>query len=163
MIIFDETNHPIILDNINGPTISEYLWALDLTIMDYTLIPLYMLEETTCPSMQLCVNGFDFILPAYWNILVYDQDTAQLDVVELAETAGREFTALVYGPKARRPSPVKIQVTNYFVEYRNVGPFLHKHQLLCHPINSTEWVSVGPSDCYNKYLKDSIVGDIIGY
>lgn len=163
MLIFDETNSPIILDNINGPTMASYIWTLDLTLMDYTLTPIIMLEEIVCPSMQICVNGFDFILPAFWNILVYDQDTAQLDVVELAETAGREFTALVYGPQTKRPIPSIIKVTNYFVEYSNVGPSLNKHQMLCHPIGPTEWVSVGPSDCFNKYLRDTVIGDLIEY
>jgi len=163
MLIFDETNRPIILDNINGPTVSEYIWILDLMMMDFTLTPLTMLEEVTCPAMQLRIAGFEFILPAFWNILVYDQDTSQIDVVEISDTAGREFTALVYGPQSRRPIPHTIMVTNYFVQHVSVGPSLNKHQLLCHPIGPTEWVSVGPSDCFNKYLRDKIVGDLIGY
>lgn len=163
MLIFDETNHPIIMDSIHGPTVSAHMWVLDLTMMDFTLAPIVMLEETVCPSIQLRVNGFEFILPANWNILVYDQETAQLDVVELSEAAGREFTALVYGPKAGRPTPATISVTNYFVEYKNVGPSLNKHQMLCHPIGPQEWISVSPSDTYNKYLKDNIVGDLVGY
>ena len=163
MLIFDETNHPIIMDSIHGPTVSAHMWVLDLTMMDFTLAPIVMLEETVCPSIQLRVNGSEFILPANWNILVYDQETAQLDVVELSEAAGREFTALVYGPKAGRPTPATISVTNYFVEYKNVGPSLNKHQMLCHPIGPQEWISVSPSDTYNKYLKDNIVGDLVGY
>lgn len=163
MLIFDETNRPIILDSIHGPTLSDHMWVLDFTMMDFTLAQLNMLEEIVCPSIQVRVNGFEFILPANWNILVYDQDTAQMDVIELSEAAGREFTALVYGPKMGRPTPAPIMVTNYFVEYKNVGPSLNKHQMLCHPIGPNEWVSVSPSDTYNKYLKDTIVGELIGY
>ena len=163
MLIYDGNSQPIILDSIHGPTVTEHMWVLDLNMLDFTLAPLTMLEEVTCPSIQLLVKGFEFILPANWNVLVYDRETAQLDVVELAETAGREFTALTYGPKKSAPSPAIVTVTNYFVERRNVGPSLNKHQMLCHPIGPDEWISVAPSDCYNKYLKDIIVGDLISY
>lgn len=163
MLIFDDNNKPIILESIHGPTVTEHMWVLDLTIMDFTLAPLSMLEEVVCPSIQLCVDGYEFVLPANWNILVYDRDTTQLDVVEISETAGREFTALVYGPNKSRPEPATIIVSNYFIEYKNVGPSLNKHQMLCHPINNDRWVSVSPSDGFNKYLKDAFVGDLLGY
>lgn len=163
MLIFDGESQPIILDSIHGPTLSEYMWVLNLTERDFMLAPLQMLEEVVCPSIQLMVRGFQFILPANWNILVYDRDTAQLDVVELADTAGREFTAMAYGPTKTKPDPALITVTNYLLEHKNVGPSLNKHQMLCHPVGPDEWVCVSPSDAYNKYLKDIIVGDLIGY
>lgn len=162
MLIFDGDSKPTILDSIHGPTLSEHMWVLDLTMPDFTMAPLLMLEEVVCPSIEIMVNGFQFTLPANWNILVYDRDTAQLDVVELAECAGREFTAMVYGPNKSSASPAIVTVTNYFIEHKNVGPSLNKHQMLCHPIGPDEWVSVSPSDSYTKYLKDIIVGDLIG-
>lgn len=163
MLIFDDTSQPVIIDSIHGPTPTEYMWVLDLSMMDYTLTPLSMLEEVICPSMQIQVKGFEFVLPANWNILVFDKDTSQLDVVELSETAGREFTALTYGPNKPYPTPSTIIVTNYFIEYKNVGPSLNKHQMLCHPIGPDEWINVSPSDGFNKYLKDTTVGDLIGF
>jgi hypothetical protein len=138
------------------------MWVLDLAMMDFTLAPLLMLEEVVCPSIQIQVNGFEFILPANWNILVYDTETSQIDVVELSETAGREFTAFVFGPKKSTAIPAQIIATNYFVEHKNVGPSLNKHQMLCHPIGPDIWVNVSPGDAYNKYLKNNIVGDLIG-
>jgi hypothetical protein len=162
MLIFDGNSQPIILDSIHGPTVTEHMWVLDLSMLDFTLAPLLMLEEVVCPSIRILVKGFEFTLPANWNVLVYDRETAQLDVVELAETAGREFTALTYGPKKSSVSPAIITVTNYFVENKNIGPSLNKHQMLCHPIGPDEWICVSPSDTYNKYLKDIIVGDLIG-
>lgn len=161
MLIFDGNSQPLVIDNIHGPTTTDYLWVLDLNDTDFTMAPLTMLEEVVCPSIQLLINGFEFILPANWNILVYDRETAQLDVVELSEAAGREFTAFTYGPSKSQPSPAIITVTNYHIEYKNVGPSLNKHQMLCHPISMNEWVCVSPSDTYNKYLKNIIVGDLL--
>lgn len=161
MLIFDDNSNPLLIENLHGPTAASYMWVLDLSMPDFTMSPLTMLEETICPSIELMIKGFQFILPANWNILVYDRETAQLDVVELAEAAGREFTAFTYGPLKTAPSPALITVTNYFIEHKNVGPSLNKHQMLCHPIDRDEWVCVSPSDTYNKYLKNIIVGDLL--
>ncbi|MGZ8924289.1 MAG: hypothetical protein ACXW2E_00265 [Nitrososphaeraceae archaeon] len=162
MIIFDERTQPVIINNIQEPNPVEYTWVLDLNILDYTLSPLTMLEEIVCPSLELQIKGFKFVVPAYWNILIYDNSTtSQLDVVELSHAAGREFTALIYGINKPYPTPSIITVTNYFVEYKNVSPFLHKHQMLCHPISKDEWCSIGPSDSFNKFLKDKTIGDLI--
>lgn len=161
MLIFDGNSQPIIVDSIHGPTVAEHMWVLDLSALDFMLAPIVMLEEAHCPTVQVMVRGFQFLLPADWNVLVYDRETAQLDVVELSEAAGREFTALTYGPKKASPSPAVVTITDYHAERKNVNPSLNKHQMLCHPIGPDEWICVSPSDCYNKYLKDIIVGDLI--
>lgn len=161
MLIFDTAGMPVIIDNINTPIIADHFWALDLNIMDFTLAPLNVLEETVCPSIMVEVKGFRFILPASWNLLIYDPETLQLDVAPIAELAGREFTAMVYGPDLSMPEGHDIKVIDYYPDYTNVGPSLGKHQMLCHPIGPHEWVSVSSSDTYNKYLKDRIVQDLV--
>jgi len=165
MLIFDDNNRTIILDDIYTPTPTDYMWVLDLQIMDYTLSPLLVLEEIICPSIKIRIRGFEFFLPANWNILVFSEETSELDVVEISEVAGREFTAFVYNisdPTITRYEPGLVTVIDYVSEYVNVGPALSKHQLLCHPISPVDWVNVTPSDTYNKYLKQTVVGDIIG-
>lgn len=161
MLIFDNNNEAVVLDSIYTPTNTEHIWVLDLTMMDYTLAPLLVLEEVISPSIELMIAGFSFILPTNWNILVVDVETLQLDVVEVSELAGKEFVALVYGPDIKRIETAVITVTNYHPNYVNVGPSLNKHQMLCHPISPTAWINVAPSDSYNKYLKNKIAGDII--
>ena len=162
MLIFNEHSTPVIIHSIQSPNIPEYMWVFDMAERDFMLSPIQMVEESFSPSMQVSVRGFDFVVPASWNILVYDRDTAQVDVIEIAEAAGREFTAMIYGPNKSQPSPGVISITNYFIDRKNVNPSLNKHQMLCHPISTTEWVVVGPSDGFNKYLKDLSVGDLIG-
>lgn len=164
MLIFDDQNKTILLDDIYTPTPTEYMWVLDLQIMDYTLAPLLVLEEIVCPSIEVNIRGFKFFLPANWNILVFSEETSELDVVEISEVAGRDFTALVYdisNPNIVKYHPGNITVSNYISEYVNVGPSLNKHQMLCHPISPTEWINVSPSDTYNKYLKETVIGNII--
>jgi len=161
MLIFDSNSKPIILDSIHTPTLTDHFWVLDLSLMDFTLAPLISLEEVVCPTLLVRIRGFDFALPANWNILVFDSETSQLDVVELSEVCGREFTALCYGPQKNRHTPAIVSVADYYVEHKNIGPLLSKQQMLCHPIGPDEWINVSPSDTYNKYLKDRSVGDLI--
>ncbi len=161
MLVFDENSKPLIIDSIYTPTLTSHVWILDLSIMDFTLAPLEVLEEITCPSVMIEVCGFKFILPAHWYVLVYDEETTQVDTVCVSELSGREFMALGYGPNKNKAFPAKIVVVDYNAQFKNVGPSLNKHQMLCHPIGPNAWINISPTDVYNKYLKDVIVGDII--
>lgn len=161
MLIFNECNDTIILDSIHTPILSEYMYVLDLNMMDYTLVPLLVLEEIVAPTIELRINNFNFKLPANWNILVVDDDTFQLDVIEISEVAGKEFKSLVYGQTESNFSTQTIHVSDYYPNHYNIGPALSKHQMLCHPISDNTWINVAPSDTYNKYLKDKVAGDLI--
>ena len=161
MLIFDENCEAIILDSIYTPTLTEYYWVIDLGMLDFTLAPLLVLEEIICPSVTLNIRGFDFNVPANWNMLVFSEETHQIDIVSVGEIAGREFTALVGGPDVHAAVPGLITIVDYTPEYLHVAPSLNKHQMLCHPIGPTEWVNIAPAETYNKYLKDLVVGDIL--
>ena len=162
MLLFDDHSKPVILDSIFVPTLMEHFWVLDFNILDFTLTPLVALEQIICPSLQMRVQGFDFVVPANWTVLCYDKETSQLDTIEISETAGREFTALVYGPNKSLAQAGTISIIDYYQEFVNVSPSLNKHQMLCHPIGPDTWINIAPSDTYNKYLKDLTVGDLIG-
>lgn len=163
MLILNEHNSTIILEDVAAPVISDYFWVLDMTIMDYTLTPLLFLEEMVCPTMTILVNGFQFDLPASWNVLVYDPETLQLDVVSVSDLAGKELNALIYGAKSVGPLAGVVRILDYKVESKSISPSLTKNQMLCHPISPTKWINISPSDAYNKYLKDCIVSDIIQF
>lgn len=161
MLIFDNNNNTVILDNIYSPTNVENIWVLDFSIMDFTLTPLLVLEELVCPALELQIQGFRFIVPTSWNILVMDLETSQLDIVEMSEIVGKEFNALIHGPNQRMIESAVVSATNYIANYTHVGPSLNKHQMLCYPISNSTWVNISPSDPYNKYLKNKVAGDII--
>ncbi len=161
MIVLDANNKALILESIYTPTIADHIWVLDFNMMDYTLAPLLVLEEMVCPAVEVMINDFRFLLPAYWNMLVVDEETYQLDVVLIEDLAGKEFTALVYGPDMVIGELAVVRVMDFIPSAQIVGPFLNKHQMLCHPISPTKWISIAPSDSYNKYLKNTLMGDII--
>lgn len=161
MLIFDEKVQPVILENIYNPIITESFWVLDLNLLDFKLTPLQIIEQTDAPSLVVSIEGFDFVLPASWNILIVDDDSMVLDVVELSEAAGHAFKAMVYGPNLPMARISEISIKQYYPLYPNIGPSLNKHQMLCHPISPGSWICVSGGDTYNKYLKDKVVGDLI--
>lgn len=165
MLIFDENLKPIVLENVHSPTPTEYFWVLDLSDMDFTIAPLTMLEQIIGPAMRLKVRGFEFWVPTMWNLLVFEEDTSQLDVIKIKKAPGTEFTAFttdVLNYTLMKCEPGLITATDYSPEQVIVAPALGKHQMLCHPIGPRTWINVAPSDSYNKYLKNTVIGDIIG-
>lgn len=162
MMIFDESNRPIIIENINGPVVSDFFWVLDFELnkeVDFTLAPLQFIEETQCPSVKIMIEGFAFFVPAHWNILVVDEDTTELDAIQIERVTGRNFSAVVGGPITSRLRMSEISVVDYSPDYKNVGPWLKKHHMLCHPIGPDSWINIAPSDSY-KYIKDYTLGDL---
>ena len=161
MLIFDENMQPIILESIYSPTITDCFWVLDLNLLDYKLTALTILEQIDAPTFVVQIEGFKFPLPANWNILVVDEESMILDVVELSEVAGRSFKAMVYGNTMSMARVSEITVTDYYPSFPNIGPALNKHQMLCHPVSPGAWINISSGDTYNKYLKDRVVGDLL--
>lgn len=160
MLIFDEQVRPIVLESIYSPTITDCFWVLDLQLMDFKLTTLNILEQLDRPTFIVSIEGFEFPLPASWHILVVDEDSQVLDVIELAEAAGRSFKSFVYGPSMSMIRMPEISVKQWFPSFPNIAPVLNKHQMLCHPVSPGSWVCISPSDTYNKYLKDKVSGDL---
>ena len=161
MLIFNSENKITTIENISTPLPVDHYWVLDLNLKDFTLSPLAILEETKCPSIELLIDGFVCILPATWNMLICDQENYQLDVIEIAEIPGREFTAFSYGLNCSRVIPKLVTAINYFPNYTNIGPFINKNLMMCHPISDSMWINIAPTDVYNKTLKNLIAGDLI--
>lgn len=165
MLICDEKNRSIIIDHINNsddllPITSKYFWGLNLDILEFKLEPLYYSQSTICKSMLLDINGYKCILPSHWFVLVYDEDTTQLDVVEIEDLSTSTFTVFSYGYNESRVAPIDIKTIDYRHNYKNISPLINKNQMLCHLIDKYTWIVISPFDS-NKYIKDKLIGDII--
>lgn len=164
MVISDENSFPILIESIDTPTLTEYFWVLQLSmdgIMDFTLQPLKMFEEQTTRTLEFLINGYLVEAPTNWNILVYSEETAQLDVAEISDLTRAKFTAVVYSHKTGKITAGPITVVDYHAEARIRNPTLNKHTMLCHHVGPDAWVCLAPTDNYNKYLKDKLVGDLM--
>lgn len=162
MLIFDEHYKPIVLDDLNNSVMSDCFWILDLNMMDFTPIPLLILEEITSKSLELTIGNNSIIVPADWYVMIVSDETSQLDVLELGkDVPGMGFHAFTYGLEMKTFEPVSITVTNYFQNFKSIAPALSKHQMLCHPISEHAWINITPHDNYNKYFKNVSGGDLI--
>lgn len=161
MLIFDENTTPIILENYSDPVPSDFCWVFDCEMMDFTLSKIVFFEDTVGPSITLKVGNFNFHIPAFWSVLIYDPDTSQMDIISLKESCGKSFTAVVCGPNAHSVTGVDVVAVDYNPCRSHVYPALSRHQMLCHPIGPDLWILVSPSDTFNKYLRDSVIGDLM--
>lgn len=158
MLIMDPENTTIVLEDVAAPLGTDHFWVLDLPSRDFTLAPLGVMERVRGKFVQVMINGFCFWLPALWNILVVDE-TSVVDLIKVGKLGGKDFDALVHGPRKRMIDTAHIQCINLHPMYTSVAPSLAKSQMLCHPIAEDAWVCVAPSDTYNKYLKNAVSGD----
>lgn len=164
MVISDEDATPIWIENIETGTVQSHFWVLQLAMdgeMDFTLQPLTMLEEQTTPTLVFKIDGYLVEAPANWNLLVYSEETAQLDVAEISDLTRSKFTAVVYHHKTGKVEPGEVSVVDYHREAHIRNPSLNKHTMLCHHVGPDAWVCLAPTDNYNKYLKNALVGDLM--
>lgn len=161
MVISNEKSEPILIDSITSPICVDYFWTLNLENRDFELSPLEMLEEHTTPTLVVQILGYLLEIPASWNILIYSQDTSQLDIAEASEICRGNFSAFLFNNKTDRHTNGSIRVIDYLPKSQIYVPSLNKTQMLCHHIGKDYWACISPTDNYNKYLKDAVVGDII--
>lgn len=161
MIISDETSYPVLIDSVDTPTLNEYFWVLELSYLDFMLNRLKMFEEHTTPTLEILVDDYWMEIPTNWNILVYSEETAQLDVAEISDLTRARFTAVLYKHKTGKIVPAPVKVIDYHHEAQVKFPSLNKHTMLCHHAGPDSWVCVAPTDNYNKYLKNKLVGDLM--
>lgn len=160
MLIIDENLKAVDVNNIHVPTISTHFWTYDFKILDYKLSPLIVLEEIKTPVMTIEIGSFRFNLPCKWNILVSDEDTSQVDLIDVATIAGREFDIVAFNHVRNTTHAVKIRVVDYKSEGVVVSPSIHRHQMLCHPIGPELWINLAPTDMLQKYIKDMVLGNL---
>ena len=161
MVISDENSYPVMIDSVETPLSTEYFWVLDLVNRDFKLTPLVMNEEHHTPSFELSIFGYVIEVPTNWNILLVSEETSQLDIAEISELTRGNFTALSYQHHTNKIVPGEIRVINYNPCAKLHTPSLHKTHMLCHALGPKAWICISPTDNYNKYLKNAIIGDIL--
>lgn len=160
MLISDDNYFPIMIDNIEVPHKTDVFWGLNLEHKDFMLSKLNMFVELTTPVLVMEIFGYTVEAPANWNLLIYSEETSQLDLLEISEISRGQFTAVVFNHIKNSIVPGHVSVIDY-KEYGKIQTvILDKNVMLCHPLGPDLWVCLTPSDNYNKYLKDTVIGDI---
>lgn len=160
MVIFDERYKPWLIEDIHTPVMIDYFWVLDIKERDFMISKLTMLEEHQCAVLALKILDWVIEVPTDWNILVYSEETSQLDLVTAAEASRGRFDAVVFQHKNDRVLPGRIIPQEYIQAHSVVTPSFKKTEMLCHAIGPDYWVCLSPSDGYNKYLDNAVIGDL---
>lgn len=140
----------------------SHYWTLDLAVKDYSLTPIKVLEQIEVPTM-VCQLGSQALveLPVSWSVLVCDKESAQVDVLSLAEFGGRAFNVMIFGPNKTFASQLVLRMVEYKAKSHQIYPSILKHNMLCIPISETQWMHAGPPHNYSRLLKNTMIGDII--
>ena len=157
MDYFDEFKTVQQLTCVNDlPTKSDYYWVFDFELIDYTLVPLLMIQEVTGTVMLVNTLNKTITLPLNWSVLVFDEDSLQLDMVGISNLEVSSFTALVSGPSVEKDYfSARISLQQVTAE-TIVTPLPDKHQLLCHPVTDDLFICVGSTPnvpTFQKYLE----------
>jgi hypothetical protein len=161
MILHDEQGLPFPINSIKQSVHSNYIWCLDLSILDYTLKPITILEENTCNTIVLSINNNIVQMPAFWYILVCDPETTQIDCVQASTLSNNTFYALVYGSEMAQTELKPITVIDWIPSDVNVYPTITRNLMLCHDVGDNKWVSISFSDTYSRFLKNKFSIDLV--
>lgn len=161
MIITDINYSPIEINDIEVTNSTQEFWVLNLVMRDFTISPLVTFEEITCKSAYILeINETIIQIPDYWNILIYSEETSQLDIVDIETFTTKNFKPVVFNFKKNRIDEVYYKVIDNIKNIKIQTVTIPKTCMLCHPIDIDKWICLSPNDNYNKYIKDGLLGDL---
>src|SRR5574343_356644 len=99
MLFLAEYGHPFILDSVNGPVVPKFSWFYSAEENDFMLKPIRLLEETIGATVVVRINGYEFDVPASWNLLVVDDDTKLVDTVPITQCSSSGYLAFMMHPE----------------------------------------------------------------
>ena len=162
MLIFQESQNVTKIDDLRPVIVEDYFWVMDLENKDFMIEPLNVIEATRCPSIELLVDGFQFIVPSTWNILIVDPETSQLDISDVGSVIGKNFHAFCYGFNSSMTEMHNIEAVDYHPDFVSFSPVMNKNHMLCHPIDKDRWINLSPADSYNKHFRSTLLsGDFV--
>lgn len=155
---------------MDTPLVTRHHWVLSGSMKDFKLATIPYIEETKGPSIEIMVEGFKFVVPASWNILVVDEETQILDTVPIANCSTGAHSVLLMSSFDTKVRRAPIAVTDLFQSYSCFHPIVGKGTMLCHPVGPEERmdgvenilnVMIGPHDLYSKYIKDMTAAELL--
>lgn len=134
MLILPDYGYPYIIDDVNGPVVPKYNWFYDAGLNDFMIKPIRLLEETTGPTIRCRINGFDFNIPASWNILVVDEDTKIVDTVQISQCSSSNYSAFLMHPDIHDYQTSPIVLLDLFMKESCTHVTIPKMNMILHPV-----------------------------
>lgn len=162
MRIVNEEYKTYNIESIDEAIPIDYFWVLDLSVYDWMLTKLVMLEEFFAPMLKLSINGKIIEVPAEWQILIYSPETSNVDMVQASDLAKGDFSLFVYEHSTSKVLSLPCRIVGYSASEPFRTPTFNKNNMVCYPIGNNHWIMIAPTDTYNKYLKNAVtIGNFI--
>ena len=161
MLIFDDTGNPTIIESVFDPVITPIFWTLNLEREDFMFTNIGFLEEHNERGAGLSFGGQYVQLPNSWYILIAEEEDGGLDLIQIKEIRGREFSAFVFEFSRCIPQTVYMETANPRIYTKFCYPIMPKHIMLVHPIDKGSGIIISPNDQYNKWIKGKSMLDFI--
>lgn len=108
--------------------------------VDYQFIPLLFMETFNMTAIELLVDKtYKVRIPADWSVVIGDQFSGDLEIIEAKKMANRSFEAFVFNPiSGFYPKFKSIEISNIYPDVRWYLPKLRNGHLLVSPIEKGE-------------------------
>ena len=140
MLILPEYLQPYMIESANSPIIPRHNWYFDALQMDFMLKPIHFLEETLGEAVAARINGYEFLIPSHWHVLVVDEDTWLVDTVPIKKAV--KFQAYLMHPASSSFEMSDIVLIDQQPYSKCVHTSIPKGSMLCHPVGPI----TGPQD-----------------
>ena len=142
MLALPEYGFPLIIDDVSGPIVPKHSWFYDVALNDFVLRPIHLLEETTGPTVKVRINGFDFLVPASWNLLVVDEETKMVDTVQITQCSSSNYLAFMMHPETHDYYMSPVILLDLMMKETCTYIMIPRQHMMLHPVGSipaTRW------------------------
>jgi hypothetical protein len=169
MRLLDSGNNIHTIESINKNTELSLNdnFVYDLSISDVVLKPILALEELTSPAFECELLGDRFFVPANFYTLIYSPETSQVDTVKFIDIVSNNANIVIGGWKyGNNVDDYSVKIVDFTQSKTFIMPLNCKQHLTCLPFNDSndntvKWIYTTPYDVYNRYLKNSLLGDFL--
>lgn len=134
MLALPEYGHPYLIESVTGPVVPKYTWFYDVSLNDFMLRPIRLLEETTGPTVFLRINGFEFYVPASWFILVVDEETKLVDTVQITQCSSSNYLAFLMHPSVHDYALSPITLLDLDMRKSCTHIMIPRNHMTLHPV-----------------------------
>jgi len=134
MVILPEYGFPLIIDNVSGPVVAKHSWFYDVSLNDFVLRPINLLEETVGPTVKVRINDFEFLVPASWNLLVVDEETKMVDTIPITQCSSSNYMAFMMHPETHDYYMSPVVLLDLMMHEECTYVMIPRQHMMLHPV-----------------------------
>lgn len=119
---------------MSAPISPKRCWFYDVTVNDFMLNPIRLLEETTGPTVLVSINNYEFLVPASWNLLIVDNETKLVDTVQITQCNSSNYLAFMMHPDEGNYVLSPIKLLDLHMKKSCTHVMIPRMNMLLHPI-----------------------------